>query len=156
MTYPSGSGVPTTLSPRQPLTAAPYALYALDCPGSGAGYWAENGTTIYNTNTGRVGVGTVGPQFNLHVYDMVPAGPAPPTTFGVQWSQAVLPVPPNEWFYFAVGGYQATVGSGTRLIRESGTELHFQTQDEIYSGLPSTQMMLDADGTPLLVFGARN
>ncbi len=58
----------------------------------------------------------------------------------------MLPTPPNEWFYFAVGGSGPTVGSGTRLIRESGTELHFQTQDGIYSGWPSTQVMLDADG----------
>lgn len=113
----------------------------------GGGYWAESGTAIYNTNDGRVGVGTSAPQFNLHVYDMVPIGPGqPPTTFGVQWSQAVIPVPPTEWFYFAVGGYEATVGSGTRLIRESGSELHFQTQEGIYSGLPYTQMMLDANG----------
>ena len=32
------------------------------------------------------------------------------------------------------------------MIREAGTELHFQTQDGIYSGWPATQMMLDADG----------
>jgi len=136
----------TDLSPRQPLNATPYALYALSGPGS-AGFWAANGDDIYNTNTGRVGVGLTDPVFNLHVYDMVPSGTIrPPTTFGVQWRQAVLPTPPNEWFYFAVGGAGPMVGSGTRLIRESGTELHFQTQDEMYSGWPSTQLMLDADG----------
>jgi len=144
---PGASGDPhTVLSPRQPVTPAPVALYALDGPGS-AGYWAENGTAIYNTNSGRVGIQTSSPLFNLHVYDMVPGGSnQPPTTFGVQWKQAVYPTPPDEWFYFVVGGSGPTVGSGTRLIRESGTELHFQTQDGIYSGWPSTQMMLDADG----------
>ena len=136
----------TTLSPRQPLNVVPYALYALDGPGS-SGYWAATGSSIYNTNSGRVGVGTAAPQFNLHVYDLLPAEPnQPPTTLGVQWRQAVLPTPPDEWFYFAVGGTAPTVGSGTRMIRESGTELHFQTQDAMYSGWPATQMMLDADG----------
>lgn len=134
------------LSPRQPLNATPYALYALDGPGS-SGYWGENGTAIYNTNSGRVGVGTNNPQFNLHVYDLLPAGDdQPPTTLGVHWAQALIPDPPSEWFYFAVGGTVLTAGSGTRMIRETGTELHFQTQDAMYSGWPATQMMLDADG----------
>ena len=142
----AGSGDYTTLLPRQPVTAAPVAQYALAGPGS-AGYWAENGTAIYNTNAGNVGVSTASPLFNLHVYDMVPAGEIqPPTTFGVGWRQALYPTPPHEWFYFAVGGAGPISGSGTRLIRESGTEFHFQTQDEILSDWPSTQMVLDAGG----------
>jgi len=44
----------TTLSPRQPVTAAPFALYAVN--GGAAGLWAANGTAISNTNTGFVGV----------------------------------------------------------------------------------------------------
>jgi hypothetical protein len=60
-----------TLSPRQPLNAAPYALYALDGPGGAGGYWAANGVNIYNTNSGNVGLGTNSPLEKLHV-----AGPA--------------------------------------------------------------------------------
>jgi hypothetical protein len=56
----------TTLSPRQPLNAAPYALYALDGPGS-AGFWAASGTDIYNTNSGNVGIGTSTPVASLQV-----------------------------------------------------------------------------------------
>ncbi len=56
----------TVLSPRQPLTAAPYALYALSGPGSG-GFWAANGDDIYNTNSGQVGIGTTSPLYPLHV-----------------------------------------------------------------------------------------
>lgn len=142
----TGGGGYTTLAPRQPVTAAPVALYALDGPGS-TGYWAGNGTAIYNTNTGRVGVSTSSPLFNLHVYEMVPAGSIqPPTTFGVQWRQALLPTPPDEWFYFAVGGAGPISAPGTRMIRESGTELHFQTQDAIGGDWPTTQMMLAANG----------
>jgi len=56
----------TVLSPRQPVTAAPVALYALDGPGSG-GYWTLNGDDIYNTNAGGVGIGTTNPGSPLHV-----------------------------------------------------------------------------------------
>ena len=63
---PAGSGAFTTLSPRQPLTAAPYALYALGSPG-GVGYWAATGTDIHNTNSGKVGIGTGTPTGLLGV-----------------------------------------------------------------------------------------
>jgi hypothetical protein len=56
----------TPLSPRQPVKAAPYALYALDGPGA-AGYWAGGGGNIHNTNTGNVGVGTNNPVDKFHV-----------------------------------------------------------------------------------------
>jgi len=55
-----------TLSPRQLLTAAPYALYALSAPG-GSGFWAGNGNNIYNLNSGQVGIGTTTPTNQLHV-----------------------------------------------------------------------------------------
>lgn len=49
----------TVLSPRQPVTAAPFALYAVN--GGAAGHWAANGTSISNTNTGFVGVNRSAP-----------------------------------------------------------------------------------------------
>ena len=63
--YDSGSGwVP--LSPRQPITPAPYALYAVDGGGGGGTcLWNENGSDIYY-NTGDVGVGTSTPDYPLH------------------------------------------------------------------------------------------
>jgi hypothetical protein len=57
----------TTLSPRQPVNAAPYALYALDGPGGAGGYWAANGDDIYNTNSGNVGIGIMAPEHPLDV-----------------------------------------------------------------------------------------
>jgi len=135
----------TTLTPRQPVTPTPYALYALSGPGGGGGHWTLTGNNIYNNNTGKVGIGTSNPNFTLEVYKGGGSN-TPPATLGVHWVQSALPQSFHDWFYFAVGGSTPTVGSGTRMIRESGTELHFQTKAEISSGTPSTQMVLDADG----------
>jgi len=55
----------TTLSPRQPLTAAPFALYALNAA-DGASMWQENGLDVYY-DQGNVGVGTDTPLAPLHV-----------------------------------------------------------------------------------------
>jgi hypothetical protein len=54
------------LTPRQPLNAAPYAMYALNGPG-GTGVWSINGTNIHNANAGNVGIGTNAPAANLEV-----------------------------------------------------------------------------------------
>ncbi|MBU0617611.1 MAG: hypothetical protein KKI02_07830 [Planctomycetes bacterium] len=56
-----------TLSPRQPITPAPYALFAADSPGGGGTcLWSENGTEIYY-NIDNVGIGTADPNVPLHV-----------------------------------------------------------------------------------------
>jgi len=54
----------TALSPRQPVTAAPYATYAL---GGTSEFWAADGANIYNTNSGNVGIGTTEPTASLFV-----------------------------------------------------------------------------------------
>ncbi len=57
---PAG-GSYTTLTPRQAVTAAPYALYALDGPGSGVTPWQLNSGDVYY-NGGSVGIGTNTPS----------------------------------------------------------------------------------------------
>lgn len=64
---PSGSGSYTTLSPRQAILAAPYALYAFGGPGGAGGFWASTSTHVFNTNSGNVGIGTNSPQTLLEV-----------------------------------------------------------------------------------------
>lgn len=51
----------TTLSPRQPVTAVPFAVYALN------GNWNTNGADIYNDNSGNVGIGTTTPTAKFEV-----------------------------------------------------------------------------------------
>ena len=58
-----------TLIPRKEVTTIPYALYALNGPGS-TGFWAANGNNIYNTNSGSVGIGTSSPIWELDVANL--------------------------------------------------------------------------------------
>ncbi len=55
---PAGSGTFTPLSPRQPVTAAPYALLG--------GPWQADGTDLFYLG-GDLGLGTADPSFPLHV-----------------------------------------------------------------------------------------
>ncbi|RJP31583.1 MAG: hypothetical protein C4547_15350 [Phycisphaerales bacterium] len=67
----NSNGLYTLLTPRQKLTAAPYAVYALGGPG-GDGLWAASGNDIHNTNDGRVGIGTSTPTQSLHLKASIP------------------------------------------------------------------------------------
>lgn len=60
------TGLYTTLSPRQPISPAPYALFALSGPGSGGSDWTLNGMDLYYTN-GNVGIGTMTPTAALTI-----------------------------------------------------------------------------------------
>ena len=56
------------LTPRQKLSATPYALYALNAPSlGGSGLWQQSGVDISNTNSGNVGIGTTTPGAKLGV-----------------------------------------------------------------------------------------
>lgn len=47
------------------ILVAAFSLFALQSNAQ----WAVNGTDIYNTNTGNVGIGTTTPSEDLHIYD---------------------------------------------------------------------------------------
>lgn len=53
------------LSPRQPITPVPFALYAFDAPSGGGSPWTVSGPDVYFT-PGNVGIGTADPQYKLH------------------------------------------------------------------------------------------
>ncbi|MGE0481866.1 MAG: tail fiber domain-containing protein [Phycisphaerae bacterium] len=63
-------GTCTVLAPRQRVTAAPVALYALNGPPGGGGDdgdWMIVGDDLHTVPTGNVGIGTNAPLFKLHV-----------------------------------------------------------------------------------------
>ena len=64
-----GVGPFVTLSPRQPLRAAPYALFAL----AGSGQWTLNGTAL-NYTTGNISVGTTSQLGKLTVFPAAGGG----------------------------------------------------------------------------------
>ncbi|MCA9730326.1 MAG: hypothetical protein KC729_21775, partial [Candidatus Eisenbacteria bacterium] len=75
----ASGGTYTTLSPRHPLTAAPYALYALNSPG-GSGYWQGVGSAITNTNSGFVGINRSNPVTAAEYFGI--QAPATGTSYG--------------------------------------------------------------------------
>ncbi len=60
---------PEVLLPRQPLTAVPFAAYALE--GADAGHWEADGDDLLNTNLGNVGIGVLSPAAKLHVQGQI-------------------------------------------------------------------------------------
>jgi hypothetical protein len=138
----------TVLSPRQPVTAAPYAIYAFDgAGGSGDGSWVDVGTHIRNVNSGNVGIGTT-PEYNLHVRESAaPGGGQPAATLGLHWSEASVP-PIEDWLSMRVGGsFIVPVGEeGTHIIRKAGGKLHFSVETTRNSGTPIPQATISAEG----------
>jgi hypothetical protein len=103
---PAGSGSYTTLSPRQPITAVPYALYAL----SSGGPWAADGNDIYGTNTGNVGIGTNTPVAKLDVQsDGEVTLQATTTKLGIAYAVKGLASNAQGW---GAGVYGESVGPG--------------------------------------------
>jgi hypothetical protein len=102
---PAGSGSYTTLTPRQPLTAVPYALYALSGPD-----WAVSGDNIHNVNTGNVSIGTDTPAAKL---DVLSSGEttlqATTTKLGIAYAVKGLATNTQGW---GAGVYGASAGPG--------------------------------------------
>jgi hypothetical protein len=82
----AGSGPFTTLSPRQPITAAPYAIFAGNAGTGGGSPWLLNGTNTFYNN-GNVGIGTASFGSLLTVGSSSSRG-----TFNVVGSSGAIPV----------------------------------------------------------------
>ena len=131
--------VHTALSPRQPVSAAPYALYAVSGPGGSGGDWAANGSHIYNTNPGYVGIGTTHPARQLHVQgheaslrlDRDQFGP------GVLLTRTAPDDYDTVWKTFTVGTMVYGENDGRFLIGDMGTDT---------AGAPAERLVIDNEG----------
>ena len=62
----------------------------------GSGLWLENGTDIYNSNSGNVGIGTTGPLTKLHVFEAgtamirVDSGATAPYKAGIEFLRSAV------------------------------------------------------------------
>ncbi|MFQ5805247.1 MAG: hypothetical protein ACE5I3_02215 [Phycisphaerae bacterium] len=142
VTYPSGSGVPTTLSPRQPLTAAPYALYALSSPGD----WqtAEGGISFMD---GAVGIGTDMPELDLHVFNDLSGLRAPG---GASLGSSVLDPLGNFKFF-----YMFSTDNGHHLVWDDTSVLTFYKQDTLYSFLQTEILRVEMGPTNKIGIGTQ-
>jgi hypothetical protein len=166
--YPAArGGAFTRLTPRQTIVAVPYAVYALDSPGSGGAGGTLNdaydsggpglGRTITAdagpvniagpdgmTINGPVGVGTESPQWELDVFDAdvdsgFPTTEPFDTRFGVRHDLNTFGVGwTHRWLYLRAG-------SDAAISRNQGSDLRFNREYQLDSK-PLTQMILTDDG----------
>lgn len=155
-----------TLTPRQPVTAAPYALHALNAP-SGSSLWSANGSHIHNSNTGNVGIGTTNPNRTLLVVKDVDgvadagvrnpnAGTAAQALINVSADAAsgALGVHSSNYssatFRDRVTLVANTDASGLNIATSAATgDIHFFT-----GGFSSTQRRMTIDNTGRVGIGA--
>jgi hypothetical protein len=101
----SSTGAYTTLTPRQALTATPYALFSLNADllddlNSTDFLRTSGGTLGGNLNvTGNVGVGTTSPQEQLDVMGDIRISAHWTMTDTHSWTMGILSAGEHDWFY---------------------------------------------------------
>lgn len=125
----SSDGDYEVLSPRQAVSAAPYALYALSGP-VGGGFWSANGNDIYNTNSGKVGIGDSNPLRTLSVngtgffkYDLEAAGTIDVVTGTGGFGNIRVSLYNGSFLGVPVGGQLATYDENGTMTGVFGSSL---------------------------------
>ncbi len=112
----------TTLTPRQPVTATPYAVHALNA------HWEADGTAITNGNSGFVGINRTQPVTGAEVFGLYSAG----ASYGGMYIET--PVSGQPFYGYSAGGdvdayhyvngstgnWHLTVGASPRMTVEPG------------------------------------
>lgn len=160
-------GAFSSLTPRQPLNAAPYALYALNAPSAGGGsldaaydfggagagrtITADSGAVNFAGTGGLtvasdLGIGTTSPQWDVHLFRsstnlIFPGGSITPASFGVQHNlfNVATQISTPRWNYLEVA-------TDNTWIRNSGADVHFATESTMNSGAEAIQMTLSSAG----------
>lgn len=130
---PAGSGSFITLTPRQPVTATPYALQTRG---------------LFVSDTGEVGIGTTSPTQQVHIVDTVPGGISYPLKIA-NYSQNTGT---TVGAFFEVGT-DPTRGKGALVYQRSNDwnrgDFHFlqnSAADATIPGMANSVMMIRNDG----------
>lgn len=132
----SETGAFTTLSPRQPITPAPYAINALQLEGKSASSFLQNSTAQQtNTNFNISGSGTIGS--NLNVNGTLTSGCRSGFTAIASGRLCVSALKPVATFYGSAGATQTCIGLGARVGTIADATLSLtQNNFDYFGGVP--------------------
>ncbi len=119
-----------TLSPRQPITRAPYAVQTRG---------------MYSDENRDIGIGATDLDFDVHLYRGFLLGANPPTTMGLEWNRIDIGGGGvNRWLYTRVGGSLAQPAGhdGAHVVRDNTSKLHFSTASTSTAGIVNPQVTL--------------
>ncbi len=144
---PAGVGSFVPISPRQPITPAPYAIHALNAPVGHTLDAADGAPTdaVFVDAAGNVGIGTASPEGNLHVFHgsagVISANSSAPLAVesnGNTYVNILAPDANESGVLFGRPGSSVPSAAGGIIFAADG--LHFRT------GGNQTRMIIDSVG----------
>ncbi len=166
----SGSGGPhRVLSPRQPLTPVPYAMFSFDSAGR---VWRVSGEHIITTHAGNVGIGTSDPQRLLDAeaaeatLRLTSTGASPGAISRLQLKSPDAPgvftplgglefVDQSDQVVAAINGSKDFTGAGHLIVQLAPNALPpLQISDESVDVKATLKVVRPVDGVPSASIGA--
>lgn len=122
-----------TLTPRQPITRAPYAIQTRG---------------MFSDENRDIGFGAFDLDWDVHLYRGFLSGSNPATTMGLEWNQGLLGGGVNRWMEFRAGGSLPTSPGhdGAHIVRDDASKLHLSTGPIKSAAFLDAQLTLSPDG----------
>jgi hypothetical protein len=140
----------TTLSPRQEVTAAPYALYAVSSGSDND--WMLSGNNMYSLPSGNVGIGTTSPDRTLEVSGILRVARQENNAHGADFSY-IVDEPETGHDGLIINSSTGGGWSDIHLRTRGTTKLFVESGGNVGIGTTSPGAKLDVDGD-LKVTGA--